>query len=107
VLQDKLDPVEHDSLCDGLEHDVLPDTDWLEDENDTLLIWYSVSIPAKSVSQSPPHICIGLTSSAILTSSVVPGAFCRSGVKVRVVISSHQVISRSASVSETLLKGVS
>lgn len=38
TLQDKLEPVEQDSLRERLEHDVLPDTDRLDDENDTLLI---------------------------------------------------------------------
>lgn len=35
-LHDKLEPVEHDSEGDILEHDVLPDTERLDDENETL-----------------------------------------------------------------------
>lgn len=38
ALQDRLDPVEHELESELLEHEVLPDTDWLELENDTLLI---------------------------------------------------------------------
>ena len=69
TLHDRLEPVEHDSEGEILEHEVLPDIDSLDEENEMLLISYNVNMPANSVSQSPPHICIGRFTSAILTSN--------------------------------------